>query len=137
MASPTRRRRPPGLGPAQALWQESVGCGDGWPQPSAPSHQTLPGPAAQQRPGRSSAVRVLLLQELRLAPGEECASLPDYAEEALSGKQERCRGPSASPFQQLPKYNALFTLSVPRPRPPPQSHFPRRELTTLITQKIL
>ncbi|KAI6077742.1 hypothetical protein LUU34_01192100 [Aix galericulata] len=37
----------------------------------------------------------------RLAPGDERSSLPDYAEEALSGKEESCGSASASPFQQV------------------------------------
>lgn len=76
---------------------------------------------------------------MRLAPSNERSSLPDYAEEALSGKKESCRGPSASPFQQVRKYNALFTLSVPLPHPHPtlEVTLPRRELTILVTQKIL
>lgn len=80
-----------------------------------------------------------VVQERELAPGAERSSLPDYAEEALSGKQESCRGPSASPFQQARKYNALFTLSVPAPCPYPtlEVTFPCRETTILVTQKIL
>lgn len=104
---------------AHIPWQESVGCNNGCLYPSVPSHKPLLGPAAQQRPGLVLGSASLQLQEHEAS--DKHSSRAGYAEEALPGKKESCRGPSASPFQQEHKYNALFTLSVPVPRSPPHT----------------
>lgn len=107
--------------PAHTLWQESVGCNNGCLAVCLIS-QNIPWVScpAEARPVSRLCVHCCS-RNMRLVPSDKHSSLPDYAEEALSGKQESCRGPSASPFQQVHKYNALFTLSVPAP-PVPTPH---------------
>lgn len=67
----------------------------------------------------------------------ESSSLPDYAEEALSGREGSCRGPSAFPFQLLSSFlYCTFHIKCPRPHPTLEVTLSHRELTILVTQKI-
>lgn len=66
----------------------------------------------------------------------ECSSLPDYAEEAV-WKGRKLQRPLCLPLPATEQVYCTFHIKCPCPHPTLEVTLPHRELTILVTQKIL